>query len=44
MKKFNEWNEVKKETEHIAEKVYFKERDIFISNFENKNLLEVKTL
>lgn len=29
MKKFNEWNEVKKATEHISEKVYFKERDIF---------------
>lgn len=29
MKKFNEWNEVKKETEHTVEKVYFKERDIF---------------
>lgn len=29
MKKFNEWNEVKKETEHISDKVYFKERDIF---------------
>lgn len=29
MKKFDEWNKVKKETENIAEEVYFKERDIF---------------
>lgn len=29
MKKFDEWNKIKKETEDIAEKVYFKERDIF---------------
>lgn len=29
MKKFDAWNKIKKETEDIAKKVYFKERDIF---------------
>jgi mRNA interferase MazF len=28
-KKYNDWNEVKKDTELIEKRVYFKERDIF---------------
>lgn len=29
MKQFDEWNEVKKDTEHMKKAIFFKERDIF---------------